>query len=541
MMRRRDFLKSMAALATGTALPAAPAVWSPARAQSRQETLLIVSESGPNNLDIHGVGTNVPGYEVSWNTYDRLISHEMKTLPNGVQYYERDKFKMELADDMKVGDISVTFRLKKNTTFHDGTPVTAKDVKWSLDRAVTVGGFPTFQMGAGSLTKPEQFVVVDDNTVRVDFLRKDRLTIPDLAVVVPCIMNSELVKKHATDKDPWGLEYTKQNTAGSGAYRVVSWNAGTEVVLERNDKWTCGPVPKIRRIIWRMVPSSGNRRALLERGDADISYDLPNKDFVELKDSGKLHIVSTPYSNGIQYIGMNVKQPPFDNLKVRQAVAYALPYQKIMDAALFGLAKPMFGAPAGAPVEVAWPQPHHYDTDIGKAKQLLAEAGYPNGFETTLSFDIGFAGVNEPICVLTQESLAQIGIKCTINKIPGATWRTELNKKVLPLYTNVFSGWLDYPEYFFIWCYHGKNSIFNTMSYQSKEMDGYIDGAVTAAAEGNTAAYDKDVKSFVKLAFEDIPRIPLYQPFVNVAMQKNVSGYQYWFHRRLDYRALVKG
>jgi peptide/nickel transport system substrate-binding protein len=396
-------------------------------------------------------------------------------------------------------------------------------------------------MGAGSLTKPEQFVVVDDNTVRVDFLRKDRLTIPDLAVVVPCIMNSELVKKHATDKDPWGLEYTKQNTAGSGAYRVVSWNAGTEVVLERNDKWTCGPVPKIRRIIWRMVPSSGNRRALLERGDADISYDLPNKDFVELKDSGKLHIVSTPYSNGIQYIGMNVKQPPFDNLKVRQAVAYALPYQKIMDAALFGLAKPMFGAPAGAPVEVAWPQPHHYDTDIGKAKQLLAEAGYPNGFETTLSFDIGFAGVNEPICVLTQESLAQIGIKCTINKIPGATWRTELNKKVLPLYTNVFSGWLDYPEYFFIWCYHGKNSIFNTMSYQSKEMDGYIDGAVTAAAEGNTAAYDKDVKSFVKLAFEDIPRIPLYQPFVNVAMQKNVSGYQYWFHRRLDYRALVKG
>ena len=157
---------------------------SPAKAQSRQETLLIVSESGPNNIDIHGVGTNVPGYEVSWNCYDRLISHEMKTV-NGTQYYDRDKFKMELADDMNVGDMSATFKLKKNATFHDGTPVTAKDVKWSLDRAVTVGGFPTFQMGAGSLTKAEQFVVVDDNTVRVDFLRKDRLTIPDLAVIVP--------------------------------------------------------------------------------------------------------------------------------------------------------------------------------------------------------------------------------------------------------------------------------------------------------------------------------------------------------------------
>jgi peptide/nickel transport system substrate-binding protein len=539
-MKRRDFLKSVSVLAASSAMTA-PAVFSPAKAQSRQETLLIVSESGPNNLDIHGVGTNVPGYEVSWNCYDRLISHEMKAGPNGQPYYDKNKFKPELAEDMNIGDMSVTFKLKKRATFQDGTPVTAKDVKWSLDRAVSVGGFPTFQMGAGSLTKPEQFVIVDDSTFRVDFARKDRLTIPDLAVIVPCIVNSELVKKHATEKDPWGMEFTKQNTAGSGAYKVASWVAGTEVVLERNDGWVGGPLPKTKKIIWRMVPSAGNRRALLERGDADISYDLPNKDFVELKQDGKLAIISTPYSNGIQYIGMNVKNPPFDNLKVRQAVAYAIPYQKIMDAVLFGLAKPMYGAAPDAPTQVAWPQPHKYNTDIAKAKALMAEAGYPGGFDTTLSFDLGFAGVNEPLCVLTQESLAQIGIRTTINKVPGANWRTELNKKTLPLYTNVFSGWLDYPEYFYIWCYHGKNSIFNTMSYQSKTMDGFIDGAVTAAATGDKATYDMDVKGFVDTAYADIPRVPLYQPYVNVAMQKNVSGYAYWFHRRLDYRTLVKG
>src|SRR6202012_1341551 len=125
LMKRRDFLKSMTALAAGGAV-SAPAVFSPARAQGRQETLLIVSESGPNNLDIHGIGTNVPGYEVSWNCYDRLISHEMKTLPNGTQYYDRDKFKLELADDMNIGDMSVTFKLKKNAVFQDGKPVTAK-------------------------------------------------------------------------------------------------------------------------------------------------------------------------------------------------------------------------------------------------------------------------------------------------------------------------------------------------------------------------------------------------------------------------------
>src|SRR3974390_47615 len=194
-MRRREFLKSATAL-TAVGSISAPAIWSSAKAQSRQETLLIVSESGPNNLDIHGIGTNVPGYEVSWNFYDRLISHEMKTLPNGTPYYDKNKFRPELAEDMKIGDMSVTFSLKKDATFQDGTPVTANDVKWSFDRAVKVGGFPTFQMSAGSLTKPEQFVVVDDRTFRVDFAKKDRLTIPDLAVIVPCVLHSELWKQH---------------------------------------------------------------------------------------------------------------------------------------------------------------------------------------------------------------------------------------------------------------------------------------------------------------------------------------------------------
>src|SRR5260221_13481778 len=96
-MKRRDFLKSTAAVAGAVTTPA---VFSSAKAQSRQETLLIVSESGPNNLDIHGVGTNVPGYEVSWNCYDRLISHEMKTGPHGQPYYDKSKFKAELAANM---------------------------------------------------------------------------------------------------------------------------------------------------------------------------------------------------------------------------------------------------------------------------------------------------------------------------------------------------------------------------------------------------------------------------------------------------------
>jgi peptide/nickel transport system substrate-binding protein len=539
-MKRRDFLKTVAAAGAASVLPS-PAVVTSAKAQGRQETLLVVTEYAPNNFDIHGVGTNRPGYEVTWNCYDRLMTHGEKTLPDGTKSYDRDKFEPELASDWNLTDTSVTFRLRKDAKFHDGTAITAKDVKWSFDRAVTVGGFPTFQMKAGSLEKPEQFVVVDDHTLRVDFIRKDKLTMPDLAVIVPGVYHSELIKKHATEKDPWGLEYTKTNIAGGGAFRVSRWQAGSEIVFDRYDDWRSGPLPKMKRIIWRTVPSAGNRRALIERGDADISVDLPNKDFAELRQSGKVAVVTNLIGNGIGYIGMNVKKAPFDNVKVRQAVAYAIPYQKIMDAVMFGLAGPMFGAKPGAPITSTWPQPHTYNTDLTKAKQLLAEAGYPNGFETTLSFDLGFAVVNEPLCILVQESLAQVGIKVTINKIPGANWRGELLKKEMPLISNFFSGWLDYPEYFFFWCYHGQNAVFNTMSYQDAAMDAMIDGARAAAASGNQAEYDKNVQGFVKKAFDEVPRIPLFQPTLSMAMQKNISGYRYWFHRQLDYRTLAKG
>lgn len=541
-MNRREFLKSATVLSSAAATGvAAPAVWSSANAQSaRAETLLLVSEGGPNNLDIHGVGTNRPGYEVAWNCYDRLMSYGTKTAADGSVSYDQNKLAPELAESWDLTPTSATFKLCRDAKFHDGAPVTAQDVKWSFDRAVSVGGFPTFQMKAGSLEKPEQFVAVDDYTFRVDFIRPDRLTMPDLAVIVPSVFNSKLVKSKATEQDPWGLEYTKQNTAGSGAYKVTKWQSGTEVVFERNDAWACGPLPALKRVVWRMVPSAGNRRALIERGDADISFDLPAKDFVELSQAGKVKVVSNPISNGIQYIGMNVNKPPFDKLEVRQAVAYAIPYKKIMDAVLFGLAKPLYGAASNTVTEPVWPQAQGYDTDIAKAKELLAKAGYAEGFETTLSFDLGSAAINEPLATLVQESLGQIGIKATLNKIPGANWRGELMKKEMPLIANFFSGWLDYPEYFFFWCYHGQNAVFNTMGYKSAAMDKLIDGARATAAAGDWPAYTKDVTGFIDLAFADLPRVPLYQPYLNVAMQKSISGYQYWFHRQLDYRTLKK-
>ncbi len=534
-MKRRDFVKSAAALAGATALP----LDALAQADRRKEVLIVANETGPNSLDIHTVGANRPSYGVSWNCYDRLMTYGRKKLPNGTEMYDYTKLEPELAESWKEASdgMSCTFKLRKDAKFHDGTPVTAKDVKWSFDRAVTVGGFPTFQMKAGSLEKPEQFVVVDDYTFRVDYVRKDKLLMNDLAVPVPSIFNSELVKKHATEKDPWALDWTKSNVAGGGAYRVTSWKPGQELVFERYDGWKSGRLPKIRRIIQREVPSAGNRRALLEKGDIDMTYEMPPKDFLEMsQEKGNVRVVSTPIENALWYVGMNVTKPPFNNEKVRQAVAYAIPYDRIMDNAMYKRATPMWGG--SVPLKtIDWPQPTPYRYDIPKARALLKEAGYENGFETTLSYDLGQGTVSEPACILIAEALSLIGIKATINKIPGANWRAALLKKDMPLILNRFGGWLNFPEYFFFWCYHGQNAVFNTMSYQNPAMDKLIDQARFAR---DPKAYAADVKAFIEMAWLEVPRIPIAQPNMDVAMQKNIRGYMYWFHLQPDFRDLEK-
>jgi peptide/nickel transport system substrate-binding protein len=534
-MKRRDFILSSAAAAGAGMVPLELL----AQSERRKELLIVANETGPNSLDIHTVGANRPAYAVSWICYDRLMTFGKKKGADGQFTYDYTRLEPELAESWQIAPdaMSVTFKLRKNAKFHDGAPVTAKDVKWSFDRMVTVGGFPTFQMKAGSIEKPEQFVVLDEHTLRVDFIRKDKLSMVDLAVPVPCVFNSELVKKHVTKEDPWGLNWTKNNVAGGGAYKLESWKPGQEIIYARNDDWKSGKLPKIRRVVYREVPSAGNRRALLEKGDIDISYEMPPKDFLEMSQGGKVVVHSTPIENALVYVGMNVTRPPFNNTKVRQAVAYAIPYEKIMDSAMYKRATRMWGDQDNKADRIEWPQPTGYAYDIPRARALMKEAGMEGGFETTLSFDLGSGTVSEPACILIQESLALIGIKCTLNKIPGANWRAALLKKDLPLILNRFGGWLNFPEYFFFWCYHGQNAVFNTMSYQNPEMDKLIDAA---RFESDRKKYQDQVYAFVNMAFEEVPRIPLAQPNMDVAMQKNIKGYTYWFHLQPDYRDLEK-
>jgi len=198
---------------------------------------------------------------------------------------------------------------------------------------------------------------------------------------------------------------------------------------------------------------------------------------------------------------------------------------------------PMYGGPAKVE-SAAWPQAFPYVTDLDKAKALMKEAGFAQGLDTTLSIETGTATVGEPTALLIQETLAKIGVRAAIEKIPGANWRTTLNKKELPMALNRFSGWLDYPEYYFFWNFHGNNSIFNISAYKNAEMDALID---KARFTSDPAEYDATVKAFIALCMSDVPVVPLNQPMHDVAMPKSVSGYEFWFHREPDFRQFVKG
>jgi len=227
---------------------------------------------------------------------------------------------------------------------------------------------------------------------------------------------------------------------------------------------------------------------------------------------------------------------PFDNVKVRQAIAYALPYEQMFEAALFKRGRPLFGGKPGAPETTEFPQPLGYSTDPARAKALLADAGLAEGFETTFSFELSNAQIGEPVSLLVQEALGKVGIKVTINKVPGGQLGTLLEKKEVPFFFEGSAAYLADPDYFFRIFYSGKTR-WNFGSYQNPEFQALVE---KSRFETDKAAYETQVKRMIELAKEEVPIILLWQPALDTGMQKSVGGYKYLFHRQLELRTLKR-
>jgi len=516
-----------------------PALAREASAQSRAETLRQVTGNVINTLDPTMPGATRESFGLSMNVYDRLVSFGRKPVEGGMAF-DHGAIRGELAERYEASPdgLRFTFHLRPDAKWHDGTPVTAEDVKWSLDRHVSARSLAAPQLSTGSLTKPEQFRIAGPMTVEVLLEKPDRLALSNLCVPYAFMINSKLAKRHATADDPWAQAWLKENTAGSGAYMVERFRPGEQVILRRNDNWkggADGKLPFFRRVIAQTVPEAATRGNLIERGDADLSIDLQASDIPAMLQRGRVKVVSIPQTNGFTHIAMNTRMAPFDNVKVRQAIAAALPYQDMFQASIFGQGRPLFGADwVESPPDGDFPQPMPLSTDPAKAQRLLSEAGLPDGFETSFAFSAGLAATSEPMAALIKESLERIGIRVEIQKMPDAQFNTMQAEKKLAFFSDGATAWLPATDYYFR-LYFTRDQRWNFSSFNDPEMN-----ALTQKAqfERDPAEYERMARRMIAILAEKAPELLLWQPNHDAVMARNIEGYTYWFHRQVDFRDL---
>ena len=238
-------------------------------------------------------------------------------------------------------------------------------------------------------------------------------------------VDSVAMKENMADDDPWSTKWKAKNEAASGEFYVESWTPGVEMVLRANPDYWAGPA-YFDKVVLKIVPSSADRVLLLQQGAVDIARDLSPDELNQLRDAPGVKVLSVPTRN--QYhLGLNNTMEPFDNPLVRQALSYAVPYDTIVNDVFRGRAiasRSPVARKGNGFVDGLWP----YEYDLDKAKTLLEEAGYADGFDFTLDIASGNP-VLEELAVLMQSNLKQIGVNVTIDKQTAAIFAERLDKK----------------------------------------------------------------------------------------------------------------
>ena len=525
-------------LLRGAAMTAALAQWpGDAAAQTRAETLRYVTAATINTLDPTLPGTTRESFGLAMNIYDRLFTFGRKQV-GGFWVFDPDTIVGDLAQGYTISPDKkvITIQLRPDALWHDGSPVIAADIKWSLDRAVTAKSLAAPQLSTGSLTSADQFKIVDDHTLTVTLDKPDRLALANLCVPYAIMINSTLAKQHATEADPWAQEWMKSNSAAGGAFIIDSHKPGESTIIHRNDKWTGGKLPALRRVIIQTVPEAATRANLIERGDADLAIDLAASDIPSIVKSAKSKVQSIPQSNGFTHITMNTTMKPFDDLRVRKAIAAALPYDDMFQACIFGRGKKLYGASWTDAPDASFPQAMPNRTDPALARKLLAEAGYPEGFSTSFAFSAGAAATAEPMAALVKEALGKVGIKVDIQKKPDAEFNTLESDKTMPFFTDAATAWLPYTYYFF-YLYFTRDQRWNYASWKSPAMEALT---LDARYQTDQAAYDEDCRKMIALFVDQTPLIMLWQPNQDAVMAQSLENYTYEFYRQVDFRDLTR-
>ena len=357
------------------------------------------------------------GAELIGNTYDRLISYD----PNDVsKIFGVVAKSWTVSPDGK----TFTFKIRKGIKFASGNELTAEDAAFSLQRAVILNKSPAFiltQFGFNEKNVKTKIKAIDADTlvIETDKTYAPTFVLYCLTSTVASVVDKQEVMKHEENGD-LGFKWLRTHYAGSGPFKIESWKPSEIIVLSANQNYWNG-VPAMKHIFIRQIGESSVQQLLLEKGDIDIARNLETEQIKKVSTDKNIKLIKKGKGT-LYYLSMNQKNPILAKPKVQEALKYLIDYKGLADTVWEGrgqiqqafLPKGFLGALENQP----------FSLNVEKAKKLLAQAGYPNGF------DIELIVRNVPIRIDTAKSIqttfAKAGIKVKVIPMDG--------KQVLTVY-----------------------------------------------------------------------------------------------------------
>jgi len=445
----------------------------------------------------------------TWEIFNNIGEGLLKYKPGTTEIVPGIAESYEVSEDGKV----YTFHLRPGLKFTDGAPLDASAVKYSIDRVMKLGLDPSWLVSAFV----EKVEVVDELTVKF-ILKKPISYFPSLVATVPYFPVSP--KSYPADK-------TAEPLVGHyGPYKIKKWVRDVELVLEANPDYY-GTPPKAKEFIIKFYKDASTLRLAVETGEIDIAWrTLKPTDILDLKARGVLTIeeVPGPY---IRYLVLRCNQAPFNDVRLRRAIAAAIDRDKICNEVYKGTVEPLYSMiPKGMWSHIDAFKEEYGVRNLTLAKELLKEAGYSeaNPFEFELWYTpTHYGDLEADVALVIKESLEETGMmKVTLKSAEWATYAAEyIAKGVMPIF---LLGW--YPDYLdpddYTTCFlHSEWSPDLGVFYNNSKMDELLDKASVAIDKAERTELYKEVQ---RLMAEEAPVIPFFQGKLFIVFWPNVRG-----------------
>jgi peptide/nickel transport system substrate-binding protein len=488
-------------------------------AQDEKSQIVIAYDSDIDHIEPQHF-RSLGAYDATGNLYEPMIAQQLVANDSG-ELIGQSTFEGAVAESYEVSDDGTvfTFHIRPDAMFADGAPITAQDYHYTIDRALNGTGYIGLLAPFMALESIDQVEVVDDQTLVVTTSRPAALTETILAFQVFGAYSQATAEANATADDPWADTWHSTNSNSSGPYSITTWESGVQYVFEPNPNyWRGADWFQNSGVVFRVVPDASTREQLIRAGDVDVALGLPYSSLADLDADPNIVVHSIPTTR-IYYLGMNVNSPPFDNQQVRQAVSMAIPYDAIVENVIYGYgSQPTSPIPEGMEghTDEFWT---YGDATVEEATALLAEAGFPDGFDIELTVpQEDQARVDAATWV--QSGLAEIGVNVTINAVPTAEFSELINSHELPFFIQEWYSWGNDPFYQLTWNF--KCGAFpNFVNYCNEDLDALIDAGTFSRDPAERADLAAQAQ---ELLVNEAVWAYLYAPNWVVVTRSDVSG-----------------